>query len=243
MSPKVLESKPILFYSNKPEKVLNYKNQIESLAFQFDCKDNIESFFQDRQSYTQGCCSLLDLENHNDLLTQHSNNFNPTLSPLFLVSHHPFNVKDPHFSQLADDYITAPLTLEVFQKLYHFWMNPDPLFDHLTFKKLSQLNDDDFIQKILNSFNDSLAKVYEKSLVAIKEDDLLEIAKACHSIKASAKMLGAHDLFHVCQWIEFKKNQLTPISQRFKIHFQKRLSETLECFHKLSQTPLDKIIS
>lgn len=243
MSPKVLESKPILFYSNKPQKGLVYKNQIESSAFQFDCKDSVESFFKERQNNTQFCCSFLDLENHNDLLTTpYSNNFNLNLAPLFLVSTKPIDSKESHFSQLADDYITAPMTLEIFQKLYHFWLNPVPLFDALTFKKLLQLNDEDFTKKILNSFNESLAKVYEKSLVAIKEDDLLEIAKACHSIKASAKMLGAHDLFHICQWIEFKKNQFTPISQRFKMHFQKRLLETLEHFIKLSQTPLDKII-
>lgn len=243
MSPNVLDSKTILFYSTRPPKELSYKNHIESLEFQFDSKDTIEDFFQDRTNHTQVCCSLLDLENHNDLLTQYLNNFNPTLAPLFLVSHQPFESKESHFSQLADDYIAAPLTVEVFQKLSLFWLNQKPLFDPLAFKKLLQMNDDDFTKKILNSFNESLTKVYEKSLAAIKEDDLLEMAKACHSIKASAKMLGAQDLFHVCQWVEFKKNQTTPISQCFKLHFQKRLSETLNCFLKLSQTPLDKIIS
>lgn len=240
MSPKVPEPQSVLFYSNKPEKGLIYKSHLENSAFQLNCKESLESFFQERSQQTKGC-ALLDLENHSDLLAPFANTTHQPLSPLFLVSLKPININDSNWFQLADDYVTAPLSLEIFQKLHNFWMNSEPLFEPNSFKKLLQMNDDEFIKKILNSFNESLAKVYEKSLIALKEDNLLEISKACHSIKASAKMLGAQDLFHICQWIEFKKNQSSPMSQRFKMHFQKKLTETIDFFLKLSQTPFDKM--
>jgi hypothetical protein len=55
-------------------------------------------------------------------------------------------------------------------------------------------------------------------------------------------MLGAENLYHICQWIEIKKTQGTPMSERFKVVLEKKLIENLDHFRNLSNLPLDKII-
>jgi len=238
-------SNTILYYSDASSEENGYGTFLKSLDSTFITANSLDHFYSEYKSRNDILFALMDIQNTSKLMPPHSKHRNDTLvrPPLFIILSPMTTISETYpIREWADDIILGEATPEKLKSMIYFWTKLSPTCSKDALKKLiGTTKNNDLVKNILNSYVESLKKVYDKSVQAALHDDLTEIAKACHSIKASAKMLGAENLFHICQWIELKKNMKLPLSDRFKTYLLTRLSENLEFYRQLSRTPLDEL--
>ena len=100
----------------------------------------------------------------------------------------------------------------------------------------------DLVKKVLESFDKSLRTTRPDLLSALDQGDIKALASGTHSIKASAKVVGAEALFNLCAWMELKYQWNSPVSEKFKAHFQQILLKSQKYFEVLSSIPGERLL-
>jgi HPt (histidine-containing phosphotransfer) domain-containing protein len=228
--------KQVLYYADEPISEMMLLNIIRPLGSAFEKTDSLEAFF-DGASQGQATINLLDITHSEDLqdLTLRPRS-HPT-SPIWLITDEP-----QHLAGMADDYLPRPLSIESFRVALAYWLETLPIFSSGALLKLSQSGGNELVLKILPSFNDSLNSAMVQTFAYLNENNLIEAAKHCHAIKASAKLVGAEALYNLCLWIEMKKRHSSPLSENFMKKTKQIFLKTQKFFESLTQKPIEMIL-
>lgn len=217
-------------------------NIVAPLGFEFIKSDSLENFFGNWKNNT-AFLNILDITQMSDLKSAYPNNQRLDLPPLWLITDQLPFLADLSMGKLADDFIPKPLSADVFQEALAFWTGSSPLFVQSALEKLAISSSEDLVTKILLSFNESLNNAMTQTFACLNENDLLGAAKACHAIKASAKLVGAQAIYNLCLWVEIKKRHHSLTTEKFTAQTKQIFLKSQKYFQILETVPLEKLLA
>ena len=204
---------------------------------------SIDAFFSEKDK-NSNFLNLLDLLSIEEIpFSQLSETNTPNTSPLIFCIEPNFKSSEIKLERIADDIIYKPLTYELFSMLINFWSSSNPIFSDISLKKLASSKGIEIVVKVLNSFNETLAKSDTELNLFLKEKDLPKLSTLAHSLKTSALIVGALALVDLCEWIEFKNRIQSPLSEKSCSHIKVIFTNTRQYFRELNKLSIANLIS
>ncbi len=216
-------------------------NIISPLGFECKKAKSMKDFF-DCWNNNTAFLNILDITHIDDLKASYPDNQRMDLPPLWLITDQLPFLENAGMEVLADDFIPRPLSSEVFKEALAFWSASNPLFVQTSLEKLVVSSGEDLVSKILLSFNDSLNHAMMQTFSCLDEKDIIGAAKACHAIKASAKLVGAQAIYNLCLWLEIKKKYHSNTTEKFTSQTKQIFLKSQKYFQILESNPLDNVL-
>jgi HPt (histidine-containing phosphotransfer) domain-containing protein len=178
--------------------------------------------------------SFMAINDLESVLALFPNYWRQPLTPLFLITDTSNFKTYSEFAQLAYDFIASPMTSENLQDLQEVWSAKPNLLDQSMLAKLVSSTSPELGKKIVESFRQSVQEAQVNTMQFLTQNQSSEAAKASHAVKASAQLVGAPALFHLCRWLDIKSRCQSPISTQFLLQTEFIYAETQKAFQNIS---------
>ncbi|MEY4617025.1 MAG: hypothetical protein RJB66_1985 [Pseudomonadota bacterium] len=187
--------------------------------------------------------NILATDNLKLFLESQQNQYQANLAPLWLITAQKTTSTNTAWPLFVDEVLFKPIDESTFDVAKSFWSPSTQIFAQTALDQLAKMSTPDLVIKILGSFNASLDQALIQILHHLNERNLKDLSTTCHSLKASAKLVGAQALYNLCQWVEIKERTQSPITEKFANQSRQILIKSQKYFEILNTIPIEKLLT